>query len=131
MATAPAATGQGNILERLSKNELRTVEDVQTYVRAVQQHAQLLSQEIDFAAAQIEANLRDGNHGLSRAVATYKAKRTARALRKVRDHVHGAQISIVRFWSVFRREWEEALSPATRSKKGFEFNRGNGQRNGR
>jgi hypothetical protein len=124
MPTPSPSSGQGDILGRLSKNELRTVEDVQTYVRDIQRHMQAITQEIDFGSAQLEANLRDGNHGLSRARAAIKAKRTARALRKVRDHTHGAQISVVRFWAVFRREWEEALSPDTRNKKGFDFHEG-------
>jgi hypothetical protein len=122
--TSGGRSGGGNILARLSKNELASVDDVQQYVKDVQGFMRDLTAELDFGAAKLEANLRDGNHGMDRFRATHKAKRTARALRKVRDHSHGAQVSIVRFWAVFKREWEEALAPQRKGKKTFVFNDG-------
>lgn len=124
-STTNGGTASGNIVDKLAKNPLRTEEDVQIYVKDLQRHLNALWVEVDTGAATLELNLREGNHGIERFTANMKARKTARALRKVSDHLHAAQTMTVKFWSVFRQTWDEILHPRGRTtNRRFDFRPG-------
>jgi hypothetical protein len=110
-------------IPNLSVIELRGTQDVAIYSQALRDASRLMANEIDYTAAELQAAL--GRAGASfgdKWTARAKARRVTRRLRRARDLYNGAAIEAVKFWAVYRQEYDPMITPAKTAGQKWHWN---------
>src|SRR5258708_65060 len=109
-------------IRKLADNPLRTGEDVVRFANDMELHFQVLAQEIDAAAIQLEVNLRGGNAALDPSEVKQIARGTRQSLNKLRDLAATGSKGSRGWLNKFRRDWAEAFKPP-KNARGVDFTR--------
>jgi hypothetical protein len=91
--------------------EMRGTADIARYVKAGRGLQRDLAFEYDQTAAELQAILRASANGFDRMTAGIKARRVTRRLRRAAVLSQAAGVELVKFWAMYRNEYEELVKP--------------------